>query len=592
MQNIAYLAVKPKTPLMRRIMRDLLPPDLCDYVSKQAQKTGLSLLDALLSSSLVTIDEFYRGLARVTGAGFTESFPVKYTPLLEPSEWREALVSHLFPMQNETGALRYWHCPHGADLAKFIDNCERDPGFSRVFILTTPHHYQLYLRRYARRLWSAGAISTLSKHAPRFSAFEERGLKRFALILSFFLIAFAFGCMMSDSFAFIMGGGFSVIFYTLLIFRVYFCFYKPVKPPQIALKSIELPVYTVVLALYKEAEMVPHLLNALESLDYPRAKLDVKLVLEADDRETFMALRACETPLALDIIIAPPEGPRTKPKALMLALPYARGEFLCVYDAEDRPHPLQLREAAGVFAAGSSRLAVLQAPLIIRNASKNMITRFFSADYASLFDVLLPALTRFNLPLPLGGTSNHFRLSHLRKVGGWDPYNVTEDADLGLRLARFNLEAGVITRGTTEEAPEEFDIWLKQRTRWFKGWLQTLYVHFSRPRDLIRDVGLQKAMTMFILLGGSFASALLHPFGLFVTIIYPSIFSVSTLIIGYILGAYVLYAGSNYKKRHPPGWALLLIPFWWLVLSIAAWRAVKELYLRPFHWAKTPHGVK
>jgi glycosyltransferase XagB len=582
LKNRFILTAPQPVSLERRVLRAILPLEEAESVEAK----GGSIIESLLMMPNVSQHDFYQGLAKACGAKFSPNFPQGCFPLLKPAEWRQGLATHSVPIKNELGDLCYWHAPQGINIARFIENCERNAHFAKAFIITPPFGFTLFLRRYARDEWSAGAISTLKTHAPKFSASSEVKLKRFAIGLTSILILFMVGCFLFKPFALVAGGGFGLLFFSLLVLRLCFGFIKHPPPPSIAL---DLPRYSVVLALYKEAEVIPSLLKALEAIDYPKNKLDVKLVLEADDGATFHAIREVKTSLKLDIIIAPSKGPRTKPKALMLALPYATGEFLVVYDAEDQPHPLQLREAAGVFAAGSSRLAVLQAPLVIRNASETLLTRFFSADYASLFDVILPALTHYHLPLPLGGTSNHFRVSHLRKTGGWDPYNVTEDADLGLRLARFGFEAGVLTCGTTEEAPETFDIWLKQRTRWFKGWLQTLYVHFSHPRDLVLDLGFKKAITIFLLLGGSFASALLHPFGVLIALYYQSVFALSILAVGYLFGAIVLLQGVRRRARQPIGLTLLLLPVWWLLLSLAAWRAVKELYLRPFHWAKTPH---
>lgn len=568
--------------LERRVLRAILPLEEAEMVEAR----GGSIIESLLMMPHVSQYDFYQGLAKACGARFSPTFPQGCFPLLKPSEWRQGLTTTSVPLKNEYGELCYWHAPQGANLHRFIENCEGDETFANRFILTPPFGFSLFLRRFARDEWSMNAIAMLKTHAPHYSASCDGKLKQFAVILTSILILSMIGCLLFKPFALIIGGGFGLLFFSLLILRCIFSFIQYSAPPS---HRVDLPHYSVVLALYNEAEVIPSLLKALEQIHYPRHKLDVKLVLEADDIGTFQALRLAYSSLSLDIIIAPQKGPRTKPKALMLALPYAMGEFLVVYDAEDRPHPLQLQEAVGVFAAGSSRLAVLQAPLIIRNAEANLLTRFFSADYASLFDVILPSLTRYNLPLPLGGTSNHFRVSHLRKVGGWDPYNVTEDADLGLRLARFGYEAGVLTHGTSEEAPEGFNIWLKQRTRWFKGWLQTLYVHFKSPSALVKDLGCIKALTIFLLLGGSFISALLHPFGVFIAFYYKSTFALSILGLGYFLGGIVLWQGVRRRGRSRIGFALLLLPLWWLCLSVAAWRALKELYLRPFHWAKTPH---
>jgi cellulose synthase/poly-beta-1,6-N-acetylglucosamine synthase-like glycosyltransferase len=113
----------------------------------------------------------------------------------------------------------------------------------------------------------------------------------------------------------------------------------------------------------------------------------------------------------------------------------------------------------------------VQARLCI-DTRTSWLARYFTAEYAGQFDVVLPKLAALGLPLPLGGSSNHFRTVTLREVGGWDPHNVTEDADLGMRLARFGYRSGVVASSTYEEAPADIGRWLGQRTRWFKGWMR------------------------------------------------------------------------------------------------------------------------
>jgi cellulose synthase/poly-beta-1,6-N-acetylglucosamine synthase-like glycosyltransferase len=233
----------------------------------------------------------------------------------------------------------------------------------------------------------------------------------------------------------------------------------------------KLPFYIIIAPLHREATLVAKLAVALARIDYPPEKLDIKLVLEEDDHETRAAAERLKLMAPFETIVVPPAHPRTKPKALASALPFARGSFGVVYDAEDEPEPDQLRKALAAFSSDPSRLACVQARLAIDNANDGWLCRHFAAEYAGQFDLFLPALARLRLPLPLGGTSNHFRMDALREVGGWDPFNVTEDADLGIRLARFGFRSGVIESATWEEAPVTLRQWLPQRTRWFKGWM-------------------------------------------------------------------------------------------------------------------------
>jgi cellulose synthase/poly-beta-1,6-N-acetylglucosamine synthase-like glycosyltransferase len=237
------------------------------------------------------------------------------------------------------------------------------------------------------------------------------------------------------------------------------------------LPEADLPAYSLLVPLYREAEVVPQLLAALARLDYPADRLQVLLLVEAEDQATLGALRSCKLPCGWSTVVVPPGAPLTKPRALTFALPLAVGTLLTVYDAEDLPEVDQLRRAAARFAARPD-LVCLQARLAIDNPEAGWLAALFAVEYAVLFDVVNPGLARLGLPLLLGGTSNHFRTADLRRVDGWDPWNVTEDADLGLRLARHGMKVGVIASTTQEEAPARLQAWLRQRRRWMKGWMR------------------------------------------------------------------------------------------------------------------------
>ena len=247
---------------------------------------------------------------------------------------------------------------------------------------------------------------------------------------------------------------------------------RPAPPPERETVEEERPVYTVLVPLRHEAHMLPQLLAGLDRLDWPRDRLDVKLIIDEDDVVTLGAARTLARTTPYEIVIVPAGGPRTKPMALQYALSFALGEFVTVYDAEDRPHPGQIAEAYATFRQGPPSLACLQAPLVIDNPETSRLAGLFAVEYSTLFDGLLPALVKLRLPLPLGGTSNHFRRAALERAGGWDPWNVTEDADLGIRLTRFGYETATISLPTLEEAPVTLAPWMRQRARWFKGWLR------------------------------------------------------------------------------------------------------------------------
>lgn len=368
-----------------------------------------------------------------------------------------------------------------------------------------------------------------------------------------------------------------------------------------------LPVYTVLVAAYREEDMAAQMIAALDGLNWPKSLLDIKIVCEADDRATIDAIARHAKGSHYEIVEVPPEGPRTKPKALRYALAGARGDFVVVYDAEDRPHPDQLREAHARFAEGAPELACLQAPLTIANAQQSWISAIFALEYAGQFRSLLPLLAHFGLPLPLGGTSNHFRVSALKAAGAWDPFNVTEDADLGIRFGRMGYRCGVLSLPTFEDAPTTWSVWQAQRSRWFKGWLQTILVHMRRPSRLFEEVGISGIASLFLTTGGMLFSALAHP--LLAVFILRSIWLFTSgdwlasglaeqalfgVDVANILGSYCLFALLGRKtmseaERRAVGRPWLKVPLYWMMLSLAAWKATREIHAAPFLWRKTPH---
>ena len=259
--------------------------------------------------------------------------------------------------------------------------------------------------------------------------------------------------------------------------------------PAAARTGAPLPLYTVLVPLFREASVVAELLASLRALDYPPDRLEIMLIVERADDETQAALGRANLDAHMRVLIVPDGEPRTKPRAIQYALQWAHGDYVVVYDAEDAPEPDQLRRALAAIGAGGGRIGCLQAQLNIYNSDASWFTRQFTVEYTALFDCILPALERLQLPVPLGGTSNHFPRAVLESVGGWDPYNVTEDADLGIRLARNGWHVGVLSSTTWEEAPPTFRIWKGQRTRWLKGWMQTYLVHMRCPRRLWRELG-------------------------------------------------------------------------------------------------------
>ena len=382
---------------------------------------------------------------------------------------------------------------------------------------------------------------------------------------------------------------------------------KPRPVPDFPIAEHRLPVYTVVVPLYEEARIVPDLVAGLEALDYPKSKLDFKMMVEIDDADTIAALERCNLPACYEIIVLPAGRPQTKPRALNYALCAARGDLLTVYDAEDRPHPRQLRDAVAVFARRPSTVACLQAQLAVDHLTETWLTRMFGLEYAALFDVIKPGLASLNLPVPLGGTSNHFRTSALRRVGAWDAWNVTEDIDLGFRLARFGYSVETLWSTTYEEAPLTLGRWLPQRSRWLKGWMVTLGVHTRQPTRLFRELGFWPGLSVAVSLLGTILSCLLGPvFVALVTLqavtgalfrpvtttdVVLSVASLYLLGLGIACTVVPIVVGLKRRSRLDLVLWIVTVPAYLGLVSLAAWRALFELVREPFGWNKTMHGM-
>ncbi len=373
-----------------------------------------------------------------------------------------------------------------------------------------------------------------------------------------------------------------------------------------SLDDAELPIYSILVPVYKEPEVVPRLLKALARIDYPREKLDVLLLMEADDFETVNKAKEAKPPSFFRFILVPESLPRTKPKACNYGLNFCRGKYVTIFDAEDIPEPDQLKKAVAAFEAGSDNLMCVQAALNYFNSHENYLTRMFTLEYTYWFDYLLPGLDRLRLPIPLGGTSNHFKVDKLWELGAWDPFNVTEDADLGIRASVNGYTVGVIRSTTYEEANKAFKNWIRQRSRWIKGYMQTWLVHNRNPLILLREVGLKDWLSYNFFIGGTVAIFLINPLMwvffaiwlLFQPAWMSSIFqgwvwniAFFSLIVGNLLAIFLnvlaVFSRSNYE----------LIPFalsnplYWSMHSIASYMALWQLITKPFYWEKTDHGL-
>ena len=401
---------------------------------------------------------------------------------------------------------------------------------------------------------------------------------------------------------------FSLLFMAVSGFKLASLFMpgKAHMPEGPRLDDAALPVYTVLVPLFGETRVLSQIIASLERLNYPAGKLDVKILVEENDLPTRTMVTQLVAGAGFDIITVAVGKPQTKPRALNLGLMFARGDLVTIYDAEDIPQPMQLRLAAQCFAAAPQEVACLQARLAYYNSNENWLTRQFTIEYASLFDLLLPLLARFGLPLPLGGTSNHFRYAALRAAGGWDAWNVTEDADLGLRLARMGYRSEVLNSTTFEEANCRLGNWLHQRSRWLKGWMQTWLVIMQSPLGAWRGMGTAGFLTAQVLMAGMIGSALLHPVFLAMLlhdhVLAPTAIdgiadqvyraaAIMVLVTGYGVAMLAGLRALHVRRMTRLMPSVLTMPAYWLLVSVGGWLALWQLVSAPFYWNKTRHGI-
>ncbi len=408
----------------------------------------------------------------------------------------------------------------------------------------------------------------------------------------------------------------SIIYFIDVFFTLFLVLKSLHFPPELTfseddlkeLSDKDLPVYSVLCPLYKEASVLPQFLENIDRLDYPKNKLDVLLLLEENDTETIEAAEKLNRPDYLRIIIVPHSMPKTKPKAANYGLSMAQGEFVVVYDAEDQPEPMQLKKAVLGFSKSAKNVACLQAKLNYYNPSYNLLTRLFTAEYSLWFDLVLPALQSIDTTIPLGGTSNHFRTRELIELHGWDAFNVTEDCDLGARLFKVGKKTAIIDSVTLEEANSDTGNWIRQRSRWIKGYFQTYLVHMRNPIKLVQQLGWH-ALIFQLVIGARTTFMLINPILWIATISYFTLYSIVGPTIESLYPAPIFYmavfslAAGNfvYLYNYMIGcakrgqWELIkfvfLVPVYWLFVSIAAIKAFIQLLYKPHYWEKTNHGL-
>jgi len=368
--------------------------------------------------------------------------------------------------------------------------------------------------------------------------------------------------------------------------------------PLPTMADADLPLYTVLVPAYQEQDVIAGMVRCLEGLDYPKDRLEALILVERRDAATKRAIRDAHPADFIRVVEIPPGQPQTKPRSCNAGLLLAKGELIVVYDAEDRPEPDQLRLAAAQFMHSDPTLACLQAKLMVSNHRQSFITRQFALEYCLRYELTLPGLDKLGLPIPLGGTSNHFRTSALREVGGWDAWNVTEDADLGMRCSALGYRVEVVDSITRGEMPHRIKPWIRQRTRWLKGFMLTALVHTRNPARTWRNFGRSGTLTLLAFMAGTPLLYLAQPIalGLWASHYHGLVAGhLHIALILAILQGLTLLVWTSLAVR--AAWChrmtgtvfAPLLPIYWAMHWVATWRGLHQLIVAPFLWEKTPH---
>jgi glycosyltransferase XagB len=589
----------------------LITPRQLDEALVRQFHWGSRLGDILLASGWVKPLDFYRALAEHFHLSFVNlvEHPADAT-LFQPGRYAD-YAKHLYlPWRREDGVL--WIATADPTSAKLVADWGNRPDVR--FVMTSKFDVIWELQRVAGTAFTRDAVNHLSTFDPERSArvvmtsVQKKVFVLLGLLLMGSLATFPLKT------AIVFNAALNIFLFVSFVFRTLLCWMScsdhvglSIGPEDVAaLADRDLPLYSILVPMYKEPDVLPILAAALKRMDYPKSKLDIKLVLEEGDTETIEAAKTLALDATFEIVRVPRSQPKTKPKACNYALRLCRGQYVTIYDAEDKPEPDQLKKVVAAFRKLGEGTACIQARLNYFNAEENWLTRMFTLEYSLWFDMFLPALDRLRVPIPLGGTSNHFDLEKLRKVGAWDPFNVTEDADLGMRFAGKGYRVGVVNSVTYEEANSHLGNWIRQRSRWIKGYMQTWLVNMRHPLDLLNNVGWKGFMSFQLFIGGTVISGIVYPF-----LVVPFafwlvtrtaslhqffplevlLFSMGNLLIGNSCLIYLSMLAVAKRKHHVLLPYALTVPGYWFLQSVAAYKALWQLLKNPFYWEKTTHGI-
>jgi glycosyltransferase XagB len=577
-----------------------------------SRRWGTPMGQALQSQGSIRAQPFHRALARQQGRRFVDL--VGQPPqagLLRAEELAEYQRLQAVPWRHELGTVWVATCRPGPEVEAYA---RRRFGPRCAIAVTSPLDILWTLQRQFGPEMTHAAVSRLAEATPQYSARTVFTRRQILAALAVFTVLMA--AFYVRPVATLVAINAAIALFYLLNFGLrtllswhgssYAAEYK-IAPSEVrALDDADLPVYTVLVPMYKEPEVLPILAGALRRLNYPRAKLDIKLLLEEGDTETIEAAKRLQLEPIFEIVRVPASQPQTKPKACNYGLHFARGELLTIFDAEDKPEPDQLKKVVLAFRKAPASVACIQARLNYYNRDENWLTRMFTLEYSTWFDLLLPGLEALKIPIPLGGTSNHFRTAVLRELHAWDPYNMTEDADLGVRMTQRGLSVQVVNATTYEEANTALGNWIRQRSRWIKGYMQTYLVHMRHPLALYRSLGPVGFWGFQFFIGGTVICVLLNPLLILLfagwaagvigglDAFFPPwvvSFSLFNLLVGNATMIYLFMMGAYKRGYYPLLFYAFTAPVYWALMSIAAYKGLWQLVHNPFYWEKTQHGI-
>ncbi len=497
------------------------------------------------------------------------------------------------------------------------DSIDKVRVFSQLHIvpvLITENDFESSLEKLYQKDYTTQSVSALLSRAPENSAARVLTTAQKVWLIVIVLALVGLAVWNFKNFLIGVNATFTLVYMAMLVYKFFLVASAvgsdleiPISDEEVAaLKDDELPMYTILIPVYKEASVLPSLLKSIEQLDYPKIKLDVKVLLEQDDEETIDAFIKTNPPDFIKGVVVPTSLPKTKPKACNYGLIHAKGEYIVIFDAEDQPNRDQLKKVVAAFNKCPENVICMQAKLNYFNRQQNILTQWFSSEYSMWFDLFLPGLDARNVPIPLGGTSNHFKKYALLEAGAWDPHNMTEDADLGIRLYKLGYRTKIVDSTTYEEANSDVKNWVRQRSRWVKGYIQTWLVHMRHPFKLIRDIGLRAFFSFQMVIGGNIFTVIINPLYWVITaawflfhfdilsslfpgpIYYMGAFS---LFFGNFAFTYMNVAGAMRRGYYDLVKYALLSPVYWVLMSIAGWRGFIQLLTKPHYWEKTIHGL-